>query len=679
MFYNLLTIIFIIGLGVCYVLLFLKDRKAGDYKAHSFLRLVILLLVILMLLGYVFRLTFTQSPKIPILVLVDISKSMDIKDNITQVNQVVDKINKLPNKKQVFSFGDSVFSVYRYEQPFANRTDITKALSFAKNKKPGCIVLVSDGQHNAENDPMMIVKAIQSPIYTIGIGAEQKSDIAIHSIIKPWQSFFGDTVNIIVRIENNGFYREHTKIRLMRKGKEILNNVVQFSDRDVIQEVSFKVVPETTGKIVYTVKIDSLFNEATYLNNAKEIVIDVIKNRWQIVYLTNAPSFNTRFLPANLTANEDYSAQFTVIPIVAFVNQNFQILKQISLDQALQAADAIILDNIDETKMPSEMSAKLKTQISTGKGVLILTGENFRLTSLSDIMPFEFKKENIIKKDIFLELTDVGAVNPIFYDETNQFLLNNTPPLWGLHPITNLKPSTIIWAVSKEDKNPLIVYYQYQKSKIVAVTGFPIWRWSFSAIETEKTQQNFSRFIKNLMRFLSVKDLTPFRLVTNKSEYLTGEPIFFNLFATSSDGSRWSGLNVELDVPNFKVTIPLYEADAGIYQGESYAFMPGEHFAQAKISKDGKEIGTAKTSFLVTQQSIENITGLNADLLNKLANATGGKYYPADEFLKQTFYPEIVKYKKSLRFAFYNNPYIYVIVTIIFGIVLFLRKKKGFL
>ncbi|MCX8014599.1 MAG: hypothetical protein N2748_01140 [candidate division WOR-3 bacterium] len=540
-------------------------------------------------------------------------------------------------------------------------------------------MLLSDGQHNVENDPMAIARLIKAPIYSIGIGAEQKSDLAVHSVIKPVQSFLGDTINIIARIQNSGFYFERGRCRLIRKGKELSSADIQFSDKDVIQEVNFKVLPETTGKITYTVKIDSLLNEATYLNNAKEIVIDVLPNRWQVVYLTNAPSFNSRFLPANLESKEDNSAQFTVIPIIAFVNQEFQITKPTAIDQALHFADAIILDNIDETKIPSDIIAKIKNRITEGAGVLILTGENCKLTSLKDILPFGLSKENIKKKDIFLELTELGAVNPIFYDEASQFLLANTPPLWGINTVANLNPSAIIWAVSKEDNDPLIGYYQYQKSKVVVITGFPIWRWSFSAIETEKTQANFTRFFKNLMRFLSIKDLTPFRLITNKSDYLTGEPIFFNLFANASDGSRWSGLNVEIDIPGFKKTIPLYEVDAGIYQGEGYALMPGEHLAQAKISKDGKALGTAKTTFLVSQQSIEDITGLNRDLLDKLANATNGKYYSAEEFLRQTFNPEIAKYQRTLSLSFYNNPYLYVIVTIVFGLVLYLRKKKGFL
>lgn len=662
------------------IFLYLKEHKTAGYKAPTIFRIIILVLLILIILGNIFKFSYRQSPKVPLLVLVDASKSINVGDNLLKIKQVIDKIKQEPLRKKFFSFTDSIGPLENYEQAAGSRTDISQALSFAQKHRPGSIILISDGQHNTNSDPMMIARMLSAPIYTIGIGAEQKQDIAIKSIRKPLRSFLLDTIDITIRVQSRGFENQKVKVSLQHKGKAVTSKEILIAGNDVIQEINFRVSPETIGQQSFRIKIDNLPNEATYTNNEQDFIIEILKNRWQILYLTNSPSFNSRFMIMNLEKSDGEQANFNVIPIIALSGREFKISKDISIETAFQNSDVIILDNVDESLLSSNIINYLRNQLDQPKGILILGGESFKPQSLiKDIAPFEFTTTRADKKDIFLQLTESGATTPIFFNEQNEYLLANTPPLFGINIAQSLKPDAILWAMTKDDQKPLIGFRLYKNTKIVFIAGFPIWRLGFSSFETEKTKLKFEQFLKNLLRFLAIKDFEPFKLLTDKPTYLTGEEIVFNLFAATPDGRNWSDLDIKLEIPTMKTSLILYETSPGSYEGDANALMPGEFQALAQISKDGKSIGSAKTTFSVTEQSIEDITGLNAELLTKLSNATQGKYYTAEEFSEATFTPNIIKYQRTINFSFRHNLYIYLIITALFGIALFLRKKRGFL
>ena len=281
--------------------------------------------------------------------------------------------------------------------------------------------------------------------------------------------------------------------------------------------------------------------------------------------------------------------------------------------------------------------------------------------------------------DVFIELTETGAATPIFFNSTGSFLLDNAPPFLGISQISGLKPTAVNWADSKDDKKPIIGFQPYKKSKVICFAGFPLWRLGFSSIDPDNQKLRFEQFIKNLLRLLAIRESDAFKLVTDKREYLTGEDVIFNLSAATPDGRAWSDLDIKIDIPLLNITLPMYETNPGTYEENQEALSSGEYDAIATISKNNKIIGKAHISFSVTQQGIEDITGLNADLLIKLAGITHGKYFSSDQVIKNGILPNPIKYKRNLSFGFRNNYIIYIILTALFGATLFLRKKRGFL
>lgn len=678
----MITIFVSVILLALFVYLYIKERKTPGYKAPLIIRFIVLILLILILIGTIVKFTYQESPKIPVLVLVDASRSINYRDNLMKIESIVNKINKMPFAKKFYAFTDSVKPWQKEAPLIGEKTDIGQALLYASTQKPGAVILISDGQHNQKNDPYSIARNSLAPIYTIGLSSAQQKDLLIKSISKPLQTFLGDTIEITVRIQSQTFENQTSKVHLIRKGKTIASQDILITVKDAYQEVKFNITPETIGKVTYSVVIDNLPDEDNTANNRKDFTLQVLKNRWQILYLTNSPSLNTRFITASLQNLNSEQAQqmFSITPIIAFVGRKYEILTKQSIDQVFKNIDVVILDNVNELNLTADLINRLQNLLEQGKGFLVLTGENFNpQTFLKDILPLQYSAAKTINKDLFFEPTDNSAKLPLFYNQTNQYLLDNTPPLWGLNLPDNIKPNTVVWLQTKGDKTPLMSYQMRQKSKVVLFNGFPIWRFAFSSIETESRRQNFDQFLANLLRFLAISELDNFKLITDKPDYLTGEQIIINLLANTPDARPFTGADVRINIPNLKTAIPLYEISAGTYQAEIEAAQQGQYQLTANIYKDTQKISTVQTTINITPQTIEDITGLDADLMRKIASQSNGKFFSADEFLNQEFNPELAVYQKTINISLKNNPYVYVLITLLFSTLLYLRKKRGLL
>jgi len=678
----LITIFVSVILFGLLVYLYLKERKTAGYKTPLVLRLVMLVLLVLILIGSIFKISFKQSPQIPLLVLVDASRSINFQGNLQKIDSIINKINQESWSKKIYTFTDSVKPWPDQFNPVGEKTDIAQALNFSRTRRPGAVILVSDGMHNQKNDPYAHARANKVPIYTVSVSSEQKKDLSVSSVLKPLQIFLSDTAQITVRLQNQGIENQPSRVSLIRKGKTVASQDILLTAPNTYQEVKFTIVPETTGKVSYSVLVDSVPDEENTLNNRKDFSLQVLKTRWQILYLTNSPSFNTRFLIASLEHQEIDQLQniFNVVSIIAFTGRKYEIRAGTTIDQAFKNTDVVILDNVNEADLTPDLVNRLRNLLEQGKGFLILAGENFRAqTFIREILPLQSDAVKSINRDLFLELTEPGTKLPLFFNQANQYLLDNTPPLWGAIFSEKVKPDAAVWLHSKDDQTPLLSYHTYQQSKIVFASGFPLWRLGFSSIATETRKTHFDQFLTNLVRFLGVSDLDNFRLVTDKPDYLTGELMLINLLATTPDARPFTDLDVRVNIAGLKTDLPLYETRPGTYEIETEAAQSGQYQLTATVYKDTMRIGSAQTTINITEQTIEDITGLDADLMQKIAALSNGRYYSADQFLRQPFEPEFARYQKTINISITNNPYLYTIIVLLFGTLLYLRKKRGLL
>lgn len=656
------------------ILVYRKDLKAKNYGWLFIFRILVIIFLSLILIGSILTYTFSRSPKIPIIFLTDVSPSMT--DKFKPAKELIADFKQTTKyKTHYLSFSDSILDIIVNDSLSVQgtKTDIAKTLNLVKEKKPGAVILLSDGQHNTLSNPIQIAADLPFPVYTIGIGKTSEPDVSIRRLNAPKQIYLSETAKVVVRITSQGLGNQRAKVGLIQKNKELQKQEIKLSEAQTEQELKFAIVPSEIGKMFYKIKTTGFEEEDNLLNNEKEFVLNVLKSKLKIFLLSNSPNYNTRFLLASLK-----SGIFEVSPIIAFQNNQFQIITEqgkknfnFRLD-----CDVLILDNFAANRLSTDINNQIKRFVQNEGGLLVLWGEKTRFNqTLAEILPFT-PSNKINRKETFIKLTSQGFTVPIFFDK-GENLLENTPPLLGMAEPKEVQPKAQIWAKTDPLEIPMIGFNKFGKGKVIEITGFPIWRLGFYGTNLNNAQERFQKLISQICRFLALKEFEMFSLDSDQPIYQAGEKITFNFYAYNEDGSPWQGLDVNLIIPN-QNPIPMIDIGSGIYE-KTIEALPAQDYTVKAIAKlDTLKVGEANTEFKVSETNIEMVeTRLNSELLKNIARESGGEYFDAANFPTTGFDFNLAEYQAIFRFDPRRSPYLYVILVGLFLIELYFRKRRG--
>ena len=665
------------------VVLFIRDIRVNRAGFIFALRIATIILVGLVLCGFIFRRTARQRPKIDVLVLADESQSMAAEKKAAEEQGAVERVLrssssslklKQGGRVEIDGFGDTVLKrgdakSLRTDAP---RTDFGTALRHAKALMPGAAVIVSDGMHNASGDPAQLAGRLGFPVYLIGVGRKSVRDLAIERMRAPNRTVLGDTIPIGVRLRSRGFLADRTRVRLFEDGRLLEGRDVALSLDESQQEVEFRVVPASAGRHSYRALADSMLGEDNYANNSRQAAIDVLPSRTRVLYVTNEPGFNTRLLLDLLRRNRDIE----LVPVVGLAGSSLKRMDKGMAPYSLGGqidADVVILDNVDEGLLGGAASEALLA-FAANHGLLVLAGERFRAgRALNALLPLEPTGDKI-PRELALELTEDGRSVPILF-EGPRSLLSGMPPFWGAARSKGLKDGAKLWAKAA-DGTALVAFRRNGAGKVLEFAGYPLWRFGFSAATAGSDA--LYQFLGNAIRFLALKDIEAFRLNSDKLDYYAGEPISFLLQATSEDGRAWQGLDARLEIPDAQVSQAMTEKAAGLYEAVIEGLAPGSYRAQAGAAQAGRPLGTAEHDVTVSELSLEQTeTGLNDELLRRIARASGGEYVPYDSLATRGLDIRPADYRRLVVFDPRLNRYLFLLIAALFVLEIFLRKRRG--
>ena len=147
------------------------------------------------------------------------------------------------------------------------------------------------------------------PVYPVLVGrARQQKDIALTNVSVTQTSFEDAPVMIQADVEVCGYAGKTVAIDLI----EDVNNLIErrqwtVSGNDVKQVFRFRVRPEKTGVLFYSLKVAEMLkdessaqsepsSEATPANNQRTVVVDRGKGPYRILYVTGRPNWEYKFL-----------------------------------------------------------------------------------------------------------------------------------------------------------------------------------------------------------------------------------------------------------------------------------------------------------------------------------------------------------------------------------------------
>ncbi|MEO0080080.1 MAG: hypothetical protein ABIK44_05335 [candidate division WOR-3 bacterium] len=630
-------------------------------------RLLVIVALSFIIIDKLITIARTERPQ-RVVMLVDNSQSMTAIGADSLARSLAQNI-QLPAgvQRDLWLFADSALPLAKAgrAEPGA-RTRLGRALELAAEKRPGAIVVLSDGQDNGELEPVNVAHRLNVPVWTIGFGSLTEQNAAIEGVIAPDPVFSGDTFSVTVRLSSGGF--EQRSIRLTLGTEQRLVTVdPEFAE----QEVQFQISAQQPGRLTLTARLESLPGEKSYADNSKTVVIGVRPGRFGVMLLANRPGPETRFFQHALAENPRVTLRTGLA-----LQGSLAISESEKWEKETQV---FILDAIAE-KGNEALFTRIGTRVKQGAGALVLAGPGFSpgpvLASLLPLESLAAPESGFFTPAVINE----GRQVP-WFDPTTGIDLNAVPPFAGMTRVKPRSGYSHVWLSCQENGLPLLVLGSYGKGRVAFVSGFPLWRWGFGPNWPTPSKTPLQVLLEGLISYLTDVDTVRFRLQPDKPGFLSGEDVKLLLTARTPDGAPWSGLTVMLWVDSEQTLIPMTELDQGRYQALFPAPRPGEHQTTAEIKLGSTPVDRVTSAFHVEEQSIElTDIGINRRLLRAIAEASGGRFFPADESLRADLSDiKLASYQRQLSLDPRRTWWLYCLIPLAVSAEIVLRRRRGLL
>jgi len=578
---------------------------------------------------------------------------------------------------ELFGFGESLRpltpALLREDIPKAEHTDLLEALRALGQATQGSkplvgVLLVSDGadntrlRHGMNAQAAEFLKSLHVPVSTVQVGEENLTDIAIERIQADGFAFVRSRLQVDASVRLRGLQGRKFGIWLKSEGQVVGAKEIQAESEDALQTVSFEVVPDRTGRFVYTVSAEVLPEEVLTDNNERSFSLKVMRDRIRVLLVSGRPSWEERFLRGLL--KEDANIELVSFYILRNHNDPTEVSdesQEMSLipfpmreifDEQLSSFDVVIFQNFGYTEpqlMVSIYEGNLERYLFRGGAFLLMGGDRslgesrqgFR--ELARALPIEAAGRADVQK-FHPQLTPEGLRHPITAQgknsEETKRLWAQLPALQGLNR-TRAKPTATVLLehptlFSGAQKLPVLALWEYGRGRVAALTVDSTWHWAFVAQSSGAPSHSYERFFKNTLRWLTRDpDLTPLQVSADAPRFSTGKPVGLGVHTRTTDYAA---------APHTRVSVELLSLDK--QQRIQLLELETDSEGHAHVEFDGLDKGAYKLlarSILATEESQDAfvIEPLGEELLtaraspetlSALAEATQGRFFKSGSF-----------------------------------------------
>jgi len=710
----LFFILICLGVGVIYYMYrsTLPPVRLRTRIILAVIRFGALGLIVSMLFAPVFTVSIEQAKKPLLAVLVDTSASMGITEKTVsrpdEVRTVLTQdINQLLSKDfdiRYFAFNrvatavkQELFDTLRFS---AEGTDISSALKetarLSQTDSVRGIILLSDGNYNLGENPVLIAEKIHIPVYSVGIGSVERECDVLISNVQYNEIMYTNTKNTItVSVQGSGFTDASAEVTLLSDDKLIEIRIIQLPDNYRERAVTFSFTPEEAKTVKLTVSVPPRPGETNTVNNKRDFFIKVLESKIQILLVSGRPNQDFPFLLRSLESND----RFSVTSAVQRGNTVDEPGKEQKINQLHQFNVFILIDFPNgETDFLSKIRQEI---IENKKPLLYIRGAvltNDYVNQLADIIPLSGVTEIGKEEEIYLQIPPQALNHPVMRlvddKEKNTALWQKLPPVYTSSGIPiPAKGAEVLGVIdplrtSKTARSvpaPVIIVSKINGRKGIFINAYNLWRWKLMAQRDASIENVYDTFFENCTRWLSsAEDSRTFSITPNKEFYKYGEQITINaqVYTETYEPLNDAAVRITVQKGGISVDRILQSLGEGKYSTTIDGLESGEYKISGFALKGDQQLGTATAQIMVGSFSFELMsTSLDSVLLLQISSAAGGKYFNARsvEALSSLVDDRPVIYHRSKTLAVSNTVWLLSIVIVLLCIEWFIRKRLGML
>jgi len=683
-----LIICLILGIGYAWVL-YKKDTPWSRQLNYSLAagRALLVFLIAALLLGPYVKSVQNYFEKPTVVFAVDNSQSLPLVTDSAVLANSVNQLGALSANLERQGYEIAVttlqegfkddFSSIAFDGSQTNLSNMLKKIQTAyENRNLADVILLSDGIYNEGISPDF--SPYNFRISTIGIGDTlPQTDLNLKTVYANKVAYLGNQFPLVGEILNNGFRGKSATVTLKRKGKVLAQKQILFKDEESIQNVDFLVKAEEEGMQHYVMEVTPLQGEFTIQNNVKNIYIDILDSKENILIVAASPHPDIKAIRGILEKNENYDVGVYIPGLLRSSTKD-----TLSLNDAF---DLVIFHQVPNIR-------------NAGRDLL----EKFRdrrvatwfiIGNQSDLTNFNQLNDAV---NVIASGNQTDKVTPDFNNNFDKFSFENdkkailakSPPVsvpFGNFELSGNAEVILYQKVGSVVTNkPMLVVNEQDGVKSAVLLGEGIWQWKLQEFANNQENEAFEEMFSKLIQYLSTKeDKRKFRVYPTADEYFDSETIYFETEIYNEIYEKIYGQKINLKVnnesgeaftyayvnnPNFRYAVK--GLPQGIYRYEASTSLNGE-------------VVVSSGEFTVKKLEIEAInTTANFSLLRNLAAQTGGDFYTPDgltnltERMKANKQPDIIHSQEAFK-KIISFEWLLVFLLILAATEWILRKIKG--
>ncbi len=657
-------------------------------------------------------------------VLVDDSRSMSLSDasgtRLAAAKSVLDSglLKNLGDKFQVrlYKFGKEPERIQKTDQVSAAAPasrigeTLERVLAESSSLPLGAIVLLSDGADNSGGIDLQTIAAIRRqriPVHTIGFGRERpERDVEVTDAVVAARALPQSKLTAAVSLVSYGLSGTKAKLSVRDNGKVLASQEVTLKGDGQTQSETIVFNGGDAGPKSLEIGVEPVGGEDNTANNKVSRQVNVENRKPKIFYFEGEPRWEYKFIRRALddyndielysmvrTTQNKFLRQFPPGMNEKFLEEGFP-----TKAEDLFMFQGLIIGSVEANYFTPAQQQLIHDFVDRrGGGVLFLGGRatlsdgGWQNSPLADLVPTTLppNKGTFHRDFCGQELTPEGARSVICrLDDDPQRNLEKwkkMPQMANYQEVGEPKPgATVLLRSTPQGKRsiPLLVTENFGRGRTVLFATEGTWRWKMWTDHADKTHATFwqqlfrhmvtdtpGQVVANTPRqVLSDETRVPIRVEVRDKQY---KPVTNAKVQARFMGPDGVSATMELN------PVPLEE---GIYGGEWTAEKPGSYVAEILAGREQEEIGHDVLSFRREDGVAENFhTSQNRELLEKLSQQTGGRYYApseASKLSKEISYSEAGITARETR-DLWDMPVIFLLALGIRASEWLLRRKWG--
>ena len=657
-----------------------------------------------------------------IAVLVDTSRSMSLKESAqTRLDKVQAALSggllrNLGSRFQIRLYDFSA-GLERVDNPSqlvvkGNATRLGESLAGVLRETSslplGGVVVFSDGADNSnglDRGLMAEIRQRRIPIHTVGVGrTEIPYDVEVTDVAVSSRALPGSRLIARVSLRQHGLGNQKARLSV-REGANILAaREITLNPAQSVQTEEILFNSGDPGARKLTFVVDPLPNEEVTGNNFLTRVLQVVPGKRRILYVEGEPRWDFKFI--RRAAEDDQSIQLiTLLRTSAnkFYRQNVENDKMLADGFPTTAAElfgyqALIIGTIEAQFFTPSQQEMIKEFVNRrGGSVLFLGGRHsfsdggWATSSLAEILPVRLSPggNTFHRRPVKVELTQEGRESLICrLDEDpkkNQERWDKLPDLADYQTTGELKPGAValIEAQLPGSKNiPMLAVENYGRGHTLVMATGGDWRWK---MRLEHTDTSHVTFWQQLLRSLVAGTPGPVMVTSDRAIYSDEDRVHLRVEARTQTYEPANNAAVTATVTGEDGTPSTVEfhpsADQeGVYEADLAAPKSGSYHVEVTAHRESEVLGRESLVFHREDGVAESFhPEQNRELLQKIAQETGGKYWDLSDVSKlpaEITYSEAGITARETR-DLWDMPIVFLLALALLAGEWLLRRKWG--